>query len=321
MRIASTVSGKRLPSNPMNVIDSIAIGVAFISFAGILRIVLGKFPLLARLDVERIRERKEAVRKRALLEERLRRKLLVMLVRARLAFQPLGGRLMDLAKALAGRIRKWEEEYTRRRVRGRRPEDRAAMEQKIRTLLLAADEFAKKEEYLEAERRIIEAIALNPKRVETYRVLGGLSLAKKDYDQAKETFKHLLKLNHDDAAAYSALGLVESQLGHLDEAEKDYLKSVALAHKVASYHLDLGLVYRAKGENAKALLQFREATSLEPENPKYLDYQLEEALTLEDKNLAEETWSRLAKVNPENQKLPEFKTRIEELEKKPVAPT
>lgn len=300
----------------MATIDIVLLTISGVAAIGIVGILVRHFPQLVRIDVARFMARQEAEKKRALLEERLRRKLLVALVRVRLIARPLGTRIARSLRSLLEHLRNLEHAYAREGSRRLTPKDRASVEQKVRVLLSQGEEYLKQEDYMEAERRFVEAIALNPSHVESYKALSVLYIEKKEYDQAKEILKHILKLNHDDPQAYSSLGLIESQLGHLDEAEQDYLRSVALAQTVASYHHELGLVYRAKGEAKKALAQFSEAVSLDPSNPKYLHYQIEEAIAAGDKKVAHDAYRRLRGVNPENQKLAELKTRIDELAQK-----
>ena len=74
---------------------------------------------------------------------------------------------------------------------------------------------------------------------------------------------------------------------------------------------------------AELLLQVKEpqtareailsAVALEPKNPKYLDLLIETAILAGDKNLALESFQELRLVNPDNQKLIQFKERIEKL--------
>ena len=59
---------------------------------------------------------------------------------------------------------------------------------------------------------------------------------------------------------------------------------------------------------------FARAVQLEPGNPKYLDQLLEMSIIAGDSELARETYDRLRLANPDNQKLAEFKQRVEEIE-------
>ncbi|MBI3626728.1 tetratricopeptide repeat protein, partial [Candidatus Uhrbacteria bacterium] len=78
---------------------------------------------------------------------------------------------------------------------------------------------------------------------------------------------------------------------------------------------DLGRIYARLNKPAAALKSFAKAVKIEPNNPKYLDQLLEMSIITRDKETAEDVLGRLEAVNPGNQKLTEFRQRIEELEK------
>ena len=57
----------------------------------------------------------------------------------------------------------------------------------------------------------------------------------------------------------------------------------------------------------------RKSLEIQPNSPKYLDFLLQVSIMVQDKKLANETLQSLAKVNPENQKLEEYKELVDEL--------
>jgi hypothetical protein len=57
----------------------------------------------------------------------------------------------------------------------------------------------------------------------------------------------------------------------------------------------------------------KKALKIEPNNPRYLDTMFRISIIIKDKVLAFEAYDRLSKVNPENQKLAEFKAQLAEL--------
>jgi tetratricopeptide (TPR) repeat protein len=190
------------------------------------------------------------------------------------------------------------------------PEEREA---KIVGLLTEARANVKLERFGMAEEAVIESLKLDPKRVEAYRVLADIYQSQKLYEQAKQTLEYLIRLDNRDEAAYERLGAVESILGQWSEAEANYLQSIGLSAKPALVRTELGEVYLKMGDLAKALEQFQAALVDEPYNPKYLDYFLETAILLGDVVASEEAYAVLETVNPENQKLAEFRARIDNL--------
>jgi tetratricopeptide (TPR) repeat protein len=70
-----------------------------------------------------------------------------------------------------------------------------------------------------------------------------------------------------------------------------------------------------EGDNLDAALEnIREALDLEPNNPRFLDLILDLSIIKKDKELATESWEKLTAVNPENNKLGEWREKIAALE-------
>ncbi len=142
-----------------------------------------------------------------------------------------------------------------------------------------AEELLEKEAYAAAEQRLIELISLDPRRAETYELLGRVYLASRQYDQAKETFQYAHQLAPEDASVTVSLG-------------------------------ELAL---REGDMKKAVKYFGEAVNSRPGNPKYLDFLIEASLLCGDKRQAARGLALLKEANPDNQKIREFEGRIREL--------
>jgi predicted Zn-dependent protease len=67
------------------------------------------------------------------------------------------------------------------------------------------------------------------------------------------------------------------------------------------------------GEIAAALDSVRDALEFEPNNPRYLDLILDLGIMKKDKKLCEENLARLIEANPENNKIEEWRQKINEL--------
>jgi tetratricopeptide (TPR) repeat protein len=67
------------------------------------------------------------------------------------------------------------------------------------------------------------------------------------------------------------------------------------------------------GDKAAALDNIREALEFEANNPRYLDYAIELAITEKDKNFALLMLERLREVNPDNAKLADWEEEINSL--------
>lgn len=164
---------------------------------------------------------------------------------------------------------------------------RAADPETVKRLLAEADEFVRKDEYVQAEKRYIEIISHNPKHVKAYEGLGNLYLWNKQYAQARETLLFTLRLSPDDASVYMSLAEVEL----------------------------------AEDNKPKALEYLRRCVELRPANPKFLDRYVDTAIAAERADDARKGLALLKEANPDNQKIAEFERLIEEAfdnEKRPA---
>ena len=99
----------------------------------------------------------------------------------------------------------------------------------------------------------------------------------------------------------------------MEELEADTLSQLDVDHKISVYYEELGQVYEVMGKDHKALDAYLKATSIDPNNPKYLDKLLEISLKIKDRDLAKDALNNLRKINPDNAKLPVWQEAIEKL--------
>lgn len=266
------------------IISLSAIGLAVII---ILFIIIKKFPALAILDAANIPGEKEAKFKEQIIKARVERDV------ARWGGF-LGRIWLFLSKRLSASLKSQQESLKKIKTSYQANIKMPWIEKqkKIKELLTAAEEFLKKENEKAAEEKLLEIINLDQKNLGAFFQLGELYESQKKWSEASQTFGYALRLvrqhrgNHEEAAGeivpqkiYFALAEVEKEAGNLD----------------------------------LALENIREALELEPNNPRYLDLILDLSIMRKDKDLANECWERLAAVNPENNKLTEWKEKISQL--------
>jgi tetratricopeptide (TPR) repeat protein len=287
------------------ILDFIAIGVIIVCLGVVIYIISKKFPIISAIDIQNLSKHKQEKVKSDLMEERLKRKLDVLNIKK--YFQKKNGESIKfpVIQKMRNFLKELEQRY-QKKVSEAEVED-LPIEKKKTILLAEAEELVAKDQDAEAEQKFIELISLDARFKEAYHGLADLYLKKKDYDHAKEIFQYLIKLNATDDASFEHLGQIAKTRGDLAEAEKDYLQSISLNNRVAGYQADLAEVYQAKGEHAKALEHFQEALKLEPNNPRYLDMTIDMAIVLKKNDVARQYYEKLKEVNPENEKLNEFK--------------
>lgn len=186
-------------------------------------------------------------------------------------------------------------------------------EEKLKGILKEAEKFFIVQNYEKAEELYIAALRFDSKSEAVYRGLADTYLAKKSYNEAAETYEFLLSLNKNNDNVLIKLGEIKEIQNKLDEAI-GYFQQAATIGDISAprfFHLAELLLKAEQPEVAKESIN--EACLLEPKNPKYLDLLIEIAIICHDKLLAEKTLQELRMVNPENNKLTDFKERISQL--------
>ncbi|MBU0546379.1 tetratricopeptide repeat protein [Patescibacteria group bacterium] len=286
--------------------------------AVIIFVVVKKFPQIANLDVDNLLEEKESRKKNAMIDKRVddqSRKLKEVWARRLAPIVKIWGRLQLSFRIYFGNIeRLWHHEESvkiKAKVKEMTPEEK---EKRIKAIIQEAETNLQAGNLDKAEELFISAIKINVKSVPAYRGLGETYIAKKTLDEARQTFKFVLQLNKEDDTAMVKLAEIAEMQGNWQEAiqyyEKAMIKNDSLSPRF--YHLAELLLKIKQPEIAReAIVQ---AVELEPKNPKYLDLLLEIAIICGDKKLSQEGLNELRLVNPENQKLDEFRMRIAQMQ-------
>lgn len=280
--------------------------------AVILVIVWGKLGKISAVNYQASKAAKQVAVKRRLLEERLQRKFST-------AGNKLSGFLQPVGRDLSARVKSWyqkavdlEESYRHKILRDSF-KDKVSQQQHSGGLLAEAHDFLTTGDLVEAEKKFIEILALDQMNIPAYQGLSELYLEQEDYDHARQTLEFLLKLDKNNASAYRSLGRLQAVKGDLKSAEQSYLKFLALDRTNINGYLELSEVYLQLEEPSKAFALADQASGLEPANPKVLDFLIEVSIITRDRQAALKGWRMLKEVNPENNKLDEFKARIDKL--------
>lgn len=295
------------------IIDYILLGLVVVLLGVIIFIIAKKFPIISSINTDAIPEQKMKEVKNGLLEKRLRRKFVNVKIKTSFHLKPIADKIKIGFQNLYNQILEMEKKYQKKAKEVATPEEKEELKKKTSILLEEGERLNKEENFKEAEKKYIEIISFDHKKIEAYKGLGEVYFNMKDFQHAKEIFKHVLKLDSESDAAYSSLGTIAAYEGHLEEAKEDYLHSLVINNKLATHHINLGETYKSLGDCQKALDSFKEAFKLEPNNPKILDSLIEACIECKDKSLAKETWQKLKEANPENEKLSEFKERIDQI--------
>ncbi len=286
----------------------IAIGSIVVGVWLVYTVMVKKFPQLKLIDLSTLAKERHAEVKTRIIRDRFNRSMGALSSKTSAVFGGLRSRMKRAYERMEGRLKQMEKNIDRQKAM--EPEE---VQARIGRLLHEAETLIRQDHLEEAEAGYIEVLRLDSKHVEAYRGLADLYVARKMYEQAKETLEYLVRINAEDDRAFGRLGDVEALLGDYQGAEARYLKSITLASDPALYRVELGRLYFAAEEPMKAFEQFRMALEIEPYNPKYLDYFLETSILIGDVKSAQDALEVLETANPENQKLADFRTRIERM--------
>ena len=272
------------------------------SLAVVIVIVVKKFSSLANLNIETIQAEREAKFKEQIISNRIKRNYYKYYGKILKILRPAFDGTSNFFKWSYAKLVEFKENYNReKKIAG------TDSRQTITKLFSDAEDLQKSGDLEKSEGKYIEIISLDSKSFKAFKELGKLYFNRKDFNEAKQTFEHALKLlEHENLQSNT-----DVSNGYIDKNGLE--KNVNLNTEIASIYFELTLVSRAMQNPTGALSNINRALSLEPNSPKYLDTKLEISIIRKDKISALESYEKLKEVNPDNQKLEDFKKQIQEL--------
>jgi tetratricopeptide (TPR) repeat protein len=276
----------------------------------IIVIVSRKFSVLANLNIDSIPAEKEVKFKEQIIGKRLKRYYTKWTSRFVRSLSSASGNIGGYMSSLYAGLKKIKDEQKTKKSRGIvEALNDTNLQMRINYLYSEADKLRKKEELAEAEKKLIEIISLDSKNIKTFKLLAQIYFDKKEFEEAKQTQQHIIRLLDDEEEYYNSLNENELEEYHRDEVKKQ----LNIASERSQAYFSIVLIYQAVGKLAEAFKNLKNALKIEPNNPRYLDSMIEISIINKDKISALNAYSSLEKANPENQKLAEFKSQIDQL--------
>lgn len=280
-------------------------------------VVVPKLPQLANVDTQHLPAEREARKKKELLLNRIEVEARAARERWQKRLTPLKG-VWELAqlkfRQYVARVeRLWRHEQS---VKKRFEKSRLSETEKtdqLTDLIRAGESALASEHFDKAEEHFIAAIKLDTKSIPAYRGLADTYVAEGSNSEAEETYRFLFKLDSTNDAVAVKLGELAALKNNLQEAIEWYQQAALLNDSLSPRFYRLAELLLQVKEPQTAREAILSAVALEPKNPKYLDLLIETAILAGDKNLAAESFQELRLVNPDNQKLVQFKERIEKM--------
>lgn len=281
--------------------EILLIGLSCISLLVILVIYIRHRAQIGAINVHELADEKQRQLKKIMAEQRLVRKLQTSIQQTTKIFKPLISLFKTQITRLQKKIKDLEERYTVERltVKSITKQGQESLQQRIEKLLELAVKQYESEEYTEAEATYISIIKLDPQSIDAFMGLGVVYGIQKKYNQALEVYGYVLKVIEDQNASEVHL----AALGQRDVAT-DAQAMVATTR--ARVYFFTAQIKKDMGAYEECLDLLQKTVELEPANPKYLDALLDISIIQKDKKLANETFFKLKKANPDNKKLDEY---------------
>ena len=139
----------------------------------------------------------------------------------------------------------------------------------INHLMNQAKDSLKNEQFSFAEKVLIRVATLDPKNLETYRLLGDLYLRQQNYKDAISSYKVALRYQPKDAQILHNLGLCYYQENQYKRSIKYFKKSVRYESGVAHRYISIASAYQSLKDMKNAKIYMKKALDLEPANIAY----------------------------------------------------
>lgn len=287
------------------------------SLVTILAVVIRKFPQLSLLDVENAPQVKEEKKKMDFLKKRVEARATETRKERRAEWQPVVAQLARVQSAFRQYVGNIERLIAREKLRVERRITRQrsaeAPAEDLRTMLQEGAFAYDQNDWETAEKKYLAVIRMDAKNKEAYQGLGNVYRKQGQVEEAKETYAFVAQLDPNDDAVRVKLAELAEEAGDTQEAIRQYEAAVVLNDNLAPRFGKLAELLSAIGQYHTAFEAARQALELEPENPKYLDMMAEISILSGNKDAAQRSYDALRMANPENQKLPALKDKIEKM--------
>lgn len=293
----------------------ILLSIVLISFATMIVIVFKHMPHLAAIDLVNLPKEKASQIKQKMIEMRLKRKFGSNINTFYTKYLvPIFTRIKAITIKTYDKAILLEKKY-KKETKIQKAESLPSQEKQdvIKSKVSKAYESLENNELKEAEELFIDIITLEPKNIDAYLGLATTYRTAKDFDHAKEIYEHILKIEENNDEALNGLAKVAIKQNNRESANEIYEKLVKLYPDNSLYLYEHAVTLENIGEVKKALEACQKAVELKENDPKYLDCLINLSIINNKKYLALKALDKLKDVNPENQKLDEFKKRIGEI--------
>lgn len=241
------------------------------------------FPALAVLDADNIPEEKERRIKEKIIKDRMRRKFRFL----DNFFNKISKVLNKVSYIFWSKLENWRDRKKEERMEKSLSD--VSIEDKIKMIFAMAEDFINQENWVEAEKKLIEIISLDDKNFLAFSELGKVYQTQEKWQEAKQTLLYTVKLAE----------LFPDKVNVNDFSNLNY---------------SLALINKELDDVPAAMLSLDKALEIDPNNPRYLDLMLNLCIIKKDKNLATLFLDKIKKSNPQNNNISDWEKEIDILD-------
>ena len=256
----------------------IAYGVAIIALGVTLFLIARHWKEIRLLDPQSIKEERQKQEREKLITRRFERVSAEQLAALHRFGRTLARKTKESYKRTEERLQSFDNLY--KKVKSPFSAMAPSQRERIKTLLTEARSLIRDLKWADAERRLLEALALDQRQIDAYRLLGTLYLRQKLYPQARETYEFLVKTRKADDATYAGLAEIAKAEGNFQIAEAMLQKAADASPRQPHRQAELAAFFLERGNAAKAWPHAKRASELEPGSAKYLEQSLETVILL-----------------------------------------
>jgi len=290
----------------------IAYGVAIIALGVTLFLIARHWKEIRLLDPQSIKEERQKQEREKLITRRFERVSAEQLAALHRFGRTLARKTKESYKRTEERLQSFDNLY--KKVKSPFSAMAPSQRERIKTLLTEARSLIRDLKWADAERRLLEALALDQRQIDAYRLLGTLYLRQKLYPQARETYEFLVKTRKADDATYAGLAEIAKAEGNFQIAEAMLQKAADASPRQPHRQAELAAFFLERGNAAKAWPHAKRASELEPGSAKYLEQSLETVILLGDRKEARARYNRLRLLSEDPARFQVLKDKVEAIE-------
>lgn len=277
------------------IIDIFLIVIILVCFFFLANIAASKFSILSKIKVERINKEREKKTKFAILQKRFIDNIKNSSVRNKVIdFFSL--KLINLKSRFNNLESKYKERFNQ--IIKESPVD---TEGKIEQLLKDGDYFFSENKLEDAEKKFSEVVSFDPRNLAALKNLFKIYFFGNKLSEAKKIGEYILQLNKQALKWWLKFNKSKNVLPD------------NLTNELFSSLVNLGDLNFKMGKTSEATKNYKNALSYNPNNPRVLDFLIENSIILRKKEETTSYLNRIKEINPENQKISEWEEKIKNL--------